>query len=98
MPSDEQLLIAAQVLALKPAISEAIRTSRNCHFKVGQTLNLIREQFLKMRGQEQGYLATIIPAIDVCTDGPYTVDCQDALRLSCLIYAAIYPGSLPFDT
>ena len=57
--------IAAQALALKPAISVAIDRNVGCHFKIGVALNGLREQLLLSRDQERTPLAEAIPPIEI---------------------------------
>ena len=87
-------IIAAQVLALEPVISDVMRRGINCHFRIGETLNAIRGQLLLIRGPASESLASFIPPVDIGAperERPCTVDTQDAVRLFYQLYFAVRP-------
>ena len=74
-------IIAAQVRALEPLISDAMRRGINCHFRIGETLNAIRGQLLRIRGAASESLASFIPPVAIgCLDRTPSTSCSRATQ------------------
>ena len=96
--SSSEKFILSQLRALKPAILLAFESRGGngfCNYAIGETLNALRESFLKLHEDERSSLEEVIPPVEF--DSPeepgycYSLSAQDACRLLLQLYNGVCP-------